>query len=157
MRKIKCSSWNENSIMRTLSAPRRDTLARWILSDLTITVSDPISHRVCRFPAFLFFFFFCFSFLCMECIWLDAKSIGHFFLFFEWKFEEGFYGGINDLVLLRLGILCRFLRRRLKFHRLRKRTLVSLVFMVLFLWSSSPEIKCFTKFWNCDLASFPYI
>lgn len=69
----------------------------------------------------------------MECIWLNAKSIGHFFLFFEWKFEEGFYGGINDLVLLRLGILCCFLRRRLKFHKLRKRTLVNPVFMVLFL------------------------
>lgn len=68
----------------------------------------------------------------MECIWLDAKSIGHFFLFFEWKFEEGFYDGINDLVLLRLGILCCFLRRRLKFHRLRKRTLVSLVLWCFF-------------------------
>lgn len=27
MRKIKCSSWNENSIMRTLSAPRDETLS----------------------------------------------------------------------------------------------------------------------------------
>lgn len=71
MRKIKCSSWNENSIMRTLSAPRRDTLARWILSDLTITVSDPISHRVSRFPwnfyPFLFLLFFLFFFLEEEC------------------------------------------------------------------------------------------
>ena len=90
---------------------RRDTLARWILSDLTITVSDPISHPRLQISLLLFLLSFPFSFflflpphkVCTRVYgWMD-RAWGSFFIISPLSFFNGssmkvFYGGINDLV-----------------------------------------------------------